>query len=78
MKVTMESLAIELDDWKLINAVFECVHVVELYSTNITYITGLQDWDITKKIQVQVANNAQNMLQLLVTNWFCSYSVFGS
>ena len=52
------------DDWNLKCVVLECVHVIERhYSANVAelYKQFAKDWDITKKIQVLVTDNAQNM-----------------
>ena len=49
------------DDWNLKSVVLACVHVVEHhYSVNVAdlYKQFANDWDITKKIQVLVTDNA--------------------
>ena len=49
------------DDWNLKSVVLECVHVAEHHCTaNIAelYKQYAKDWDITKKIQVLVTDNA--------------------
>uniref|UniRef100_A0A0L8H915 BED-type domain-containing protein n=1 Tax=Octopus bimaculoides TaxID=37653 RepID=A0A0L8H915_OCTBM len=47
------------------DVVLECVHVVERhYSNNVAelYKQSVKDWDITKKIQVLVTDNARNLV----------------
>ena len=53
------------DDWNLKSVVLECVHAIERhYSANVAelYKQFAKDWDITKKIQVLVTDNARNMV----------------
>jgi len=53
------------DDWNLKSVVLECVHFVERhYSANIAelYKQFAKDWDIARKIQVLVTDNARNMV----------------
>ena len=53
------------DDWNLKGVVLACVHVVERhYSVNVAelYKQFANGWDITKKIQVLVTDNARNMV----------------
>ena len=53
------------DDWNLKSVVLACVHVVERhYSVNVAelYKQFANDWDITKKFQVLVTDNARNMV----------------
>ena len=53
------------DDWNLESVVLECVHVIERhYSANVAELDKqfAKDWDITKKIQVPVTDNARNMV----------------
>ena len=53
------------DDWNLKSFVLACVHVVERhYSVNVAELHKqfANDWDITKKIQVLVTDNARNIV----------------
>ena len=53
------------DDWNLKSVVLACVHVVERhFPVNVAelYKQFANDWDITKKIQVIVTDNARNMV----------------
>ena len=57
-----------ITDWNLISVVLECVHVVERHcSTNIAelYQQFAKHWDITRKIQVLVTDNAQNIVSAI-------------
>ncbi|XP_029643462.1 zinc finger BED domain-containing protein 1-like [Octopus sinensis] len=52
-------------DWNLISVILECVHVAERhYSNNVAelYKQLVKDWDITKKIQALVTDNARNLV----------------
>ena len=64
------------DDWNL-KSVLACVHVVERhYSVNVAelYKQFANNWDITKKIQVLVTDNARNMVSTVNQTGFSHIS----